>query len=86
MVRSLVSLAALSAAVLPVPVAEAAPSPRTASMTAFDRCVDISVRDKMATAVAGSQHAVTFSHSGRVTISAGAEALSDPVPMNVDTS
>ncbi|MCX5312584.1 SGNH/GDSL hydrolase family protein [Streptomyces sp. NBC_00154] len=36
-----------------------------------------------ATAVAGSQRAVTFSHKMSVTIPAGAELVSDPVPMSV---
>jgi lysophospholipase L1-like esterase len=36
-----------------------------------------------ATAVAGSQHALTFASSKSVTIAAGAEVTSDPVPMSV---
>jgi lysophospholipase L1-like esterase len=125
MLRSLVSMAVLLAAVSVVPVAEAAPAPssRTAtwgpSMTiggpSFANqtirmvvhtsiggtsprirlsnlrsttplsigAVDVSVQEEMATAVAGTQHAVTFSHSGKVTIPAGAEVLSDPITMNV---
>nr|WSX72517.1 SGNH/GDSL hydrolase family protein [Streptomyces sp. NBC_00899]WSX81414.1 SGNH/GDSL hydrolase family protein [Streptomyces sp. NBC_00899] len=36
-----------------------------------------------ATAVPGTAHAVTFGHHASVTIPAGAEAVSDPVPMTV---
>jgi lysophospholipase L1-like esterase len=50
--------------------------------------VDVAERAGQATAVAGSRHAVTFSHSGTVTIAAGGEVVSDPVEMSVaaDTS
>lgn len=37
----------------------------------------------LATAVAGSRHAVTFAHHASVTIAAGSEVISDPVPMSV---
>ncbi|MBY8879657.1 SGNH/GDSL hydrolase family protein [Actinacidiphila acidipaludis] len=36
-----------------------------------------------ATAAPGTQHAVTFGHHASVTIAAGAEVVSDPVPMTV---
>jgi lysophospholipase L1-like esterase len=36
-----------------------------------------------ATAVAGSQHVVTFSRNTSVTIAAGAESISDPIPISV---
>ncbi|MBM9503310.1 SGNH/GDSL hydrolase family protein [Actinacidiphila acididurans] len=36
-----------------------------------------------ATAVAGTQHTVTFAHHTSVTIAAGAEVVSDPIPMTV---
>ncbi|QUQ62460.1 SGNH/GDSL hydrolase family protein [Kutzneria sp. CA-103260] len=45
--------------------------------------VDVAVQGTMATAVAGSHHTVTFSRSRTLTIAAGAEAVSDPVPMSV---
>lgn len=45
--------------------------------------VDVARQADQATAVAGSRHAVTFSHKGTVTIPAGAEVVSDPVPMTV---
>jgi lysophospholipase L1-like esterase len=43
--------------------------------------VDIAVQAEMATAVAGSHHAVTFSRSGNVVIPAGGEVFSDPISM-----
>jgi lysophospholipase L1-like esterase len=45
--------------------------------------VDVAVQADRATAVAGSRHAVTFSHRGTVTIPAGGEVVSDPVSMTV---
>lgn len=45
--------------------------------------VDVAVQGAMATAVAGSHHAVTFARSRSLTITAGAEAVSDPIPMSV---
>jgi lysophospholipase L1-like esterase len=45
--------------------------------------VDVAVQSSMATAVAGSHHTVTFSRSRTATIAAGAEAVSDPIPMSV---
>ncbi|MEV6607361.1 SGNH/GDSL hydrolase family protein [Kutzneria sp. NPDC051319] len=45
--------------------------------------VDVAVQGGMATAVAGSHHTVTFSRSKTLTIAAGSEAVSDPVPMSV---
>jgi lysophospholipase L1-like esterase len=46
--------------------------------------VTIAAQAHQATAVAGSQHVVTFSHHGSVTIAAGAELVSDPIPMSVE--
>jgi lysophospholipase L1-like esterase len=45
--------------------------------------VGIAAQASQATAVAGSQHVVTFSHHASVTIAAGAEVISDPIPMSV---
>jgi lysophospholipase L1-like esterase len=45
--------------------------------------VSIAVQADRATAVAGSQQAVTFSAKTSVTIAAGAELVSDPIPMSV---
>ncbi|MCX4460564.1 SGNH/GDSL hydrolase family protein (plasmid) [Streptomyces sp. NBC_01340] len=45
--------------------------------------VSIAAQADRATAVAGSQRAATFSHKRSVTIPAGAELVSDPVPMSV---
>jgi lysophospholipase L1-like esterase len=45
--------------------------------------VDVAVQGTMATAVAGTHHTVTFSRSKTPTIAAGAEAVSDPIPMSV---
>jgi lysophospholipase L1-like esterase len=45
--------------------------------------VDVAVQSTMATAVAGTHHTVTFSRSKAPTIAAGAEAVSDPIPMSV---
>ncbi|MBB5895060.1 SGNH/GDSL hydrolase family protein [Kutzneria kofuensis] len=45
--------------------------------------VDVAVQSGVATAVAGSHHTVTFSRSRTLTIAAGAEAVSDPIPMSV---
>ncbi|MFI9388729.1 SGNH/GDSL hydrolase family protein [Kutzneria sp. NPDC052558] len=45
--------------------------------------VDVAVQGAMATAVAGSHHTVTFARSRTLTIAAGGEAVSDPVPMSV---
>lgn len=45
--------------------------------------VDVAVQSTMATAVAGTHHTVTFSRSKTPTIAAGAEAVSDPIPMSV---
>jgi lysophospholipase L1-like esterase len=45
--------------------------------------VDVAVQGTMATAVSGSHHTVTFSRSRTLTIAAGAEAVSDPVPVSV---
>ena len=45
--------------------------------------VDVAVQSTMATAAAGSHHTVTFSRSRTATIAAGAEAVSDPIPMSV---
>jgi lysophospholipase L1-like esterase len=45
--------------------------------------VSIAEQADQATAVAGSQRAVTFSHRKSVTIAAGAELVSDPVSMSV---
>ncbi len=45
--------------------------------------VDVAVQGAMATAVSGSHHTVTFARSRTLTIAAGAEAVSDPVPMSV---
>jgi lysophospholipase L1-like esterase len=45
--------------------------------------VDLAVQADRATAVAGSSHVVTFAHAKTVTIPAGAEIFSDPVPMTV---
>jgi lysophospholipase L1-like esterase len=45
--------------------------------------VDVAVQSGMATAVAGSHHTVTFARSKTLTIAAGAEAVSDPIPMSV---
>ena len=45
--------------------------------------VDVAVQAGMATAAAGSHHTVTFSRSRTATIAAGAEAVSDPIPMSV---
>ena len=46
--------------------------------------VSVATQAGQATAVAGSQRAVTFSHRRSVTIPAGAELVSDPVPMSVE--
>lgn len=45
--------------------------------------VDIGIEQSGATLVAGSNHAVTFGGSTSIMIPAGAEALSDPVPLTV---
>jgi lysophospholipase L1-like esterase len=45
--------------------------------------VSIAAQADRATAVAGSQRPATFSHKKSVTIPAGAELVSDPVPMSV---
>ncbi|WP_331744644.1 SGNH/GDSL hydrolase family protein (plasmid) [Streptomyces sp. NBC_01136] len=45
--------------------------------------VSIAAQADRATPVAGSQRAATFSHKRSVTIPAGAELVSDPVPMSV---
>jgi lysophospholipase L1-like esterase len=45
--------------------------------------VDVAAQKEKATAVAGSQHAVTFSGAKSVTIPAGSEVFSDPIPMTV---
>ena len=45
--------------------------------------VSVAAQAGQATAVAGSQHAVTFSHERSATIAAGAELISDPIPMSV---
>jgi lysophospholipase L1-like esterase len=45
--------------------------------------VSIAAQADRATAVAGSQHTVTFSHKKSVTIAAGAELVSDPIAMSV---
>jgi hypothetical protein len=45
--------------------------------------VDVAAQADRATAVAGSRHAVTFSRAKTVTIPAGAEVFSDPIPMTV---
>jgi lysophospholipase L1-like esterase len=45
--------------------------------------VDVAVQSTMATAVAGTHHTVTFARSKTPTIAAGAEAVSDPIPMTV---
>jgi lysophospholipase L1-like esterase len=45
--------------------------------------VDVAAQAGQATAVAGSRHAVTFSHSRTAMIAAGGELLSDPVAMSV---
>ena len=45
--------------------------------------VSIAAQADRATAVAGSQHAVTFSHRKSTTVAAGAELVSDPIPMSV---
>jgi lysophospholipase L1-like esterase len=45
--------------------------------------VDIARQAGQATAVAGTRQTVTFSHARTVTIAAGAEVYSDPIPMTV---
>lgn len=45
--------------------------------------VSVAEQADRATAVAGSQRAVTFAHTRSVTIPAGKELVSDPVPMSV---
>ena len=45
--------------------------------------VSIAAQATQATAIAGSQHTVTFSHARSVTIAAGAQLTSDPIPMSV---
>lgn len=45
--------------------------------------VDVALQAQQATAVAGSHHAVTFSQAKTVTIPAGAEVYSDPLPITV---
>src|SRR5882757_7297066 len=45
--------------------------------------VSIAAQAGRATAIAGSQHTVTFSRMRSVTIAAGAELISDPIPMSV---
>lgn len=45
--------------------------------------VGIAAQADRATAVAGTRRTVTFSHHGSVTVPAGAEVVSDPVPMSV---
>ncbi|HEX3785502.1 MAG TPA: SGNH/GDSL hydrolase family protein [Pseudonocardiaceae bacterium] len=45
--------------------------------------VDVAVQAQQATAVPGSRRSVTFSHARTVTIPAGAEVFSDPIPMTV---
>lgn len=45
--------------------------------------VDVGIEQSGATLVAGSNHAVTFGGSASIMIPAGAEALSDPVPLTV---
>src|SRR5882757_9276450 len=45
--------------------------------------VSIAAQADQATAVAGSQRTVTFSHQKSVTIAAGAELVSDPIAMSV---
>jgi lysophospholipase L1-like esterase len=45
--------------------------------------MDVALQSDKATAVAGSHHSVTFSHAKTVTIPAGAEVFSDPVPITV---
>jgi lysophospholipase L1-like esterase len=45
--------------------------------------VSIAAQADRATAVAGSTRTVTFSHARSVTLKAGAEIVSDPVPMSV---
>ncbi|MDX3234686.1 SGNH/GDSL hydrolase family protein [Streptomyces sp. ME03-5709C] len=46
--------------------------------------VSVAAQAGQATAVDGSQRTVTFSHRRSVTIPAGAELVSDPVPMSVE--
>jgi lysophospholipase L1-like esterase len=45
--------------------------------------VNVALQADRATAVAGSQQAVTFSHKRTLTIPAGEEVVSDPVPLSV---
>ncbi|SEG83589.1 Lysophospholipase L1 [Actinacidiphila yanglinensis] len=45
--------------------------------------VSVAAQADRATAVPGTQHTVTFGHHGSVTLAAGAETVSDPVPMSV---
>jgi lysophospholipase L1-like esterase len=45
--------------------------------------VDVGIEQSGATVVSGSNHAVTFGGSTSIMIPAGAEALSDPVPLSV---
>ncbi|MDT7797021.1 MAG: hypothetical protein QOI78_454 [Actinomycetota bacterium] len=45
--------------------------------------VSVALQADRATAVDGSQHAVTFSHRKTLTIPAGQEVVSDPVPMSL---
>ena len=45
--------------------------------------VSVAAQADRATAAAGSQRVVTFSHLRSVTIAAGAELISDPIPMSV---
>jgi lysophospholipase L1-like esterase len=45
--------------------------------------VDIARQAEQATAVPGTRHTVTFAHARTVTIAAGAEVFSDPIPMTI---
>ncbi|MEV6010067.1 SGNH/GDSL hydrolase family protein [Streptomyces sp. NPDC051976] len=45
--------------------------------------VSVAAQAERATAVAGTRRAVTFSHHTSVTLAAGSELVSDPVPMSV---
>lgn len=47
------------------------------------QATSVAAQSDRATAVPGTQHAVTFAHHTSMTIAAGAEAVSDPVPMTV---